>query len=143
VGARTILGLPIGVERTIALDRRLSEAEWEKLVVELREVFQARGKVSSSGSFRQWTNGNLQALLEPVGNAHRLRLTTTRGASLASRRIGAAFVGVGGIMSIAAIANGALRLPGWARLRAHQMEAITTQLALETSPERSDNESYA
>jgi hypothetical protein len=81
-------------------------------------------------------------------------------------RIGAAFVGVGGIMSIAAafsgnlggalpgitilslfgiaaIANGALRLPGWARLRARQMEAITTQLALETSPERSDNEPYA
>jgi len=162
VGARTILGLPIGVERTIALGRRLSEAEWDKLVVELREVFQARGTVSSSGSFRQWTNGNLQALLEPIGDAHRLRLTTTRGASLASMRVGAAFVGVSGIAAIAgvfsgnlggtvpaiatlslagiaAIANGVLRLPGWARLRARQMEAITSQLALETSSDVPDD----
>lgn len=79
---RQFLGLPIGVGRTIALDRRLSEAEWERLVVELREVFHARGTVSSNGSFRQWTNGNLQALLEPMGNGHCLRLTTTRGASI-------------------------------------------------------------
>jgi len=159
---RQFLGLPIGVARTIALDRRLSEAEWERLVVELREVFHARGTVSSNGSFRQWTNGNLQALLEPVGNGHRLRLTTTRGASIFSLRVGAAMIGLGGIMSIAAaisgnlngslpgvailslfgigaIANGALPLPSWARLRASQMEDITSQLALETGPDVPDD----
>src|SRR5437870_5501660 len=37
--ARTLLGLPIGVERTIALHRTLSDADWDLLVVELREVF--------------------------------------------------------------------------------------------------------
>ncbi|HEY8795749.1 MAG TPA: hypothetical protein VIM15_12460 [Gemmatimonadaceae bacterium] len=159
---RQFLGLPIGVGRTIALDRRLSEAEWERLVVELREVFHARGTVSSNGSFRQWTNGNLQALLEPMGNGHRLRLTTTRGASIFSLRVGAAMLGLGGIMSIAAaiggnlsgslpgvailslfgigaIANGALPLPGWARLRARQMEEVTSQLALETGPDVPDD----
>jgi hypothetical protein len=147
--------LPIGVERTIALERRLTEAEWERLVVELREVFRARGVVSSNGSFRQWTNGNLQALLEPIGNGHRLRITTMRRNSLFSMSVGAAMLGLGGLMSIAAtisgnlsgalpgvailslfgigaIANGALRLPGWARLRGRQMEAITRQLGLET-----------
>jgi hypothetical protein len=166
VAARTVLGLPIGVARTIALNRRLSEAEWELLVVQLREVFHARGTVSSSGSFRQWTNGNLQALLEPVANGHRLRLTTTRGASLFSMRIGAAMLGLGGVAAIAAafagnlsaavpgvvilsltgvfsIANGALRLPRWARLRARQMEAITTQLALETGSDTPEGKAPA
>jgi hypothetical protein len=159
---RQFLGLPIGVGRTIALDRRLSEAEWERLVVELREVFHARGTVSSNGSFRQWTNGNLQALLEPMGNGHRLRLTTTRGASIFSLRVGVAMLGLGGIMSIAAaiagnlngslpgiailslfgigaIASGALPLPSWARLRARQMEEVTSQLALETGPDVPDD----
>jgi hypothetical protein len=163
VAATTVLGLPIGVARTIALNRRLSEAEWEQLVVQLREVFHARGTVSSSGSFRQWTNGNLQALLEPVANGHRLRLTTTRAASLFSMRIGAALVGFSGVLAIAAsmaghlvpsmpgitivgligvgaFANGALRLPSWARRRAQQMEAIASQLALETGGDVPDHE---
>ncbi|MBK5188011.1 MAG: hypothetical protein JJD97_07180 [Gemmatimonadaceae bacterium] len=157
-GERTFIGLPIGVERTIALDRRLTEAEWERLVVELRDVFKARGTVSSNGSFRQWTNGNLQALLEPTPNGHRLRLSTTKGNIRFSMFAGAAMLGLGifvataaaaagqlagavpqaVIMSLAGvvtIASGALRLPGWARLRARQMEAITARLALETAAE--------
>lgn len=160
-GARTFLGLPIGVERTIALDRRLTEGEWERLVVELREVFNARGSVISSGSFRQWTNGNLQALLEPTANGHRLRLSTMKGSARASMAVGAAMLGLSLFMWIAAaaagrlggavpeivmfslfgvgiVANGALRLPGWARLRGSQMEQITTRLALETGAENPD-----
>ncbi len=154
-GARSFLGLPIGVERTIMLDRRLSEEEWERLVVELREVFNARGSVKSDGSFRQWTNGNLQALLEPTPNGHRLRLSTVKGNVRLSMAAGAAMLAVSVIMSIAAaaagnlgtvvpqiammsllgvgaVANGALRLPGWARLRGRQMDAITARLAAET-----------
>src|SRR5215203_4970217 len=61
--SRTFLGLPLGVARTVQLDRRLSEEEWERVVVDLRETFNARGSVRSEGSLRQWTNGNLQALL--------------------------------------------------------------------------------
>src|ERR1700752_646782 len=34
---RRVFGLPIGVGRTIELGRRLSPAEWDKLVVDLRE----------------------------------------------------------------------------------------------------------
>ncbi|MGH7710825.1 MAG: hypothetical protein ACREOG_06050, partial [Gemmatimonadaceae bacterium] len=64
--SRTFLGLPIGVGRTVDLDRRLSEDEWERLVVDLRETFDARGTVRREGSLRQWTNGNLQAVLEPT-----------------------------------------------------------------------------
>jgi hypothetical protein len=152
---RTFLGLPIGVERTVALERRLSDAEWERLVVQLREIFHARGHVSSTGSFRQWTNGNLQVLLEPTLTGQRLRLSTMKGNAVASMSIGIAMIGIGVVMAIAAtmsghladattgiailtgagaaaIANGALRLPSWARLRGRQMEAITTQLAIES-----------
>ena len=153
---RTFLGLPIGVERTVALDRKLSDDEWERLVVQLREIFHARGRVSSTGSFRQWTNGNLQVLLEPTTGGQRLRLSTSKGNAVATMIIGAAMLGIGVVMAIAAtmsghladattgiaifggggvvaIANGALRLPGWARLRERQMEAITTQVAIETN----------
>jgi hypothetical protein len=76
VVSRTFLGLPIGVERTVALNRWLTDAEWERLVVELREVFNAQGTLKSYGSLRQWTNGNLHALLEPTPTGHRLRLGT-------------------------------------------------------------------
>src|SRR5436853_950075 len=41
--SRTFLGLPIGVARTVDLNRRLTNDEWERLVVQLREVFNARG----------------------------------------------------------------------------------------------------
>lgn len=36
--ARQFLGLPIGVGRTVDLDRRLSEEEWERLVVDLPAI---------------------------------------------------------------------------------------------------------
>src|SRR5262245_44013692 len=38
-GARpnTLLGLPIGVSRTVQLNRQLSDEEWDRLVVQLRE----------------------------------------------------------------------------------------------------------
>ena len=155
-GERKFLGLPVGVERIIDLDRRLTEDEWERLVVELREVFGARGTVSSSGSFRQWTNGNLQALLEPTQKGQRLRLRTTKG-NFATSMIGGGMMLFAGVFTAVATAlaghlagaaaidaalfsafgagivgTAALRLPSWARLRGQQMESITTRLALET-----------
>ena len=153
--ARTFLGLPIGVERTVALNRWLTDAEWEQLVIELREVFRARGTVRSYGSLRQWTNGNLQALLEPTANGHRLRLGTVKGDARTGMASGLAIVGVAGAVAIASgghlasavpgiallliaglgiFANSAFRLPSWARLRGRQMEAIAARLALPAGP---------
>jgi hypothetical protein len=76
--ARTFLGLPVGVERTVNLDRRLTDEEWERRVVELREVFQAGGTLSAQGSLRQWTNGNLHVVLEPTAEGSRLRRARPR-----------------------------------------------------------------
>lgn len=157
-GVRRYLAMPIQVERAIDLPRRVTEAEWERLVVRLRETFNARGTVSANGSFRQWTNGNLQALLEPTATGHRLRLSTKRASSIFSMNMGIGMIGMGAVMAIvgaiaghlgemwygaammsslgaATFAVGGLRLPSWARRRAGQMEAITSQLALETGTE--------
>src|SRR6267143_2094113 len=153
VGAasRTILGLPLGVARTVNLNRRLTDEEWERLVVQLREVFNARGRTRSDGSLRQWTNGNLQVLLEPTETGHRLRFRTTHGAARASIGAGIAALGVTAAVAISSalggtlvdaipgiallfaagvgmIANGALRLPRWARLRERQMEALAARI---------------
>ncbi|HEY3219527.1 MAG TPA: hypothetical protein VGJ80_02245 [Gemmatimonadales bacterium] len=151
--SRTFLGLPIGVGRTVNLNRELSDAEWERLVVQLREVFNARGTTRSEGSLRQWTNGNLQVLLEPTETGHRLRFRTMHGAARASIGAGFAFLGVAATITIVSaiggtlgdalpgiaflsftgvgmIAAGALRLPRWARLRGRQMEALAARVAL-------------
>lgn len=150
--SRTFLGLPIGVSRTVNLNRRLSDQDWERLVVQLREVFNARGRTRSDGSLRQWTNGNLQVLLEPTETGHRLRFGTVHGAARAS--IGAGFAALGvtatvaivsalggflpeaiqgiaflGVVGLTMIASGALRLPRWARLRQRQMEVLAAQVA--------------
>lgn len=160
--SRRFLGLPIGVARTVNLNRRLSDEEWERLVVQLREVFNARGVTRSDGSLRQWTNGNLQVLLEPTETGHRLRFGTLHGGASAmigggltalaiagilaivtsiNGTLGGAMTGIGFIVAagLGMIASGALRLPAWAKLRGRQMEAIATTVALppgSTPPER-------
>lgn len=149
---RRIVGLPIGVGRTVELERRLTDSEWERLVVDLRETFDARGSVRQDGGLRQWTNGNLQALVEPGVTGDRLRLKTTNGSAGAWMTGGAALVGVAAVSLIAAITGdvpmnaelwsrflsmaglgtglfsvGAFRLPSWARLRRRQMEEVAAR----------------
>ena len=148
--SRTLLGLPIGVERRVTLNRRLSDDEWEQLVGELRDVFQARGRTKSEGSLRQWTNGNLYVLLEPTPTGQRIRLGSLHGGAAASIRMGLLGLGAAAILAIATVfgaefgnaipallagggilvVNGALRVPGWARLRARQMEDLAVRLSL-------------
>ena len=151
--APTLLGLPVGVSRTVNLDRRLSETEWERLVVDLRETFDARGAVRTDGSFRQWANGNLQVLVEPDGDGQRIRFRTVKGDSRAliigglgmmgvaaattlaavftgTMGVTEAFASVGtiGLMGAGMFAFGALRLPGWAKQRRQQMEDVAKRL---------------
>jgi hypothetical protein len=91
--SRMFMGLPIGVGRTVEFDRPLTDSDWERLVADLRETFEARGTVRYDGPFRQWTNGNLQALVEPTPNGHRLRLQTLKGNSRALMTGGIALLG--------------------------------------------------
>jgi hypothetical protein len=149
---RTFFGLPIGVGRTVELNRKMSDEEWERFVVQLREVFHARGATRSDGALRQWTNGNLHVLLEPTAKGHRLRFGTYNGQARASITMGVValsmtvattiatalsgaivhvvpgmlFLGVAGL---GMIANGAVRLPRWARLRGKQMDELAANVA--------------
>lgn len=155
--SQTFFGLPVGVGRTVELGRRLTDEEWERLVVDLRETFDARGALRSDGSLRQWTNGNLQALLEPTPTGHRLRLRTVMGgarllmtaglgilgvtatvviASAVTGHVAEALAGTGSLIGVGAVlfAVGAARLPGWARTRRRQMEGVAARLALTTEP---------
>ena len=154
-GARTMFGLPIGVGRTVELGRKLTDEEWERLVVDLRETFDARGQLRADGSLKQWTNGNLQALLEPTATGHRLRMKTVMGgargmmtggialvatgavtvvASALSGNVAEALAQVGSLMVVGAafFTAGAARLPGWAKTRRRQMEGVAARLALTT-----------
>jgi hypothetical protein len=140
------------VSRTVQLNRRLSDEEWERFVVQLREVFNARGRTRSDGALRQWTNGNLQVLLEPTETGHRLRFGTLHGAASASIGAGFAVLGIAAVttavtafsgtlgeavyglgflvvMGTGMIASGALRLPRWARLRAGKWRLWPVQVA--------------
>ncbi|HEY7895901.1 MAG TPA: hypothetical protein VIC24_13460 [Gemmatimonadaceae bacterium] len=160
LAAQAFLRLPIAVERTVALDRRLTDQEWELLVVDLRTVFRARGVVRSTGTLREWSNGNLQALLEPTPTGYQLRLRTFKGNARSSITMGAlmlgmatvagAFVAANGTlahsasglgvlaaMGAAFLASGTLRLPGWARLRRRQMDDIIDRLTVATKTEGS------
>lgn len=150
---RSYLGFPIGVGRTVELGRTLTDEEWERLVVECREVFDARGVVRQEGNLRQWTNGNLQVLLEPGASGQRLRLRTTRGDAAATISLAALSAGAGAVGLIALalgvtdrwadviiapvvafLAGGgtlaylAWRFPRWARERTQQMAAIANRL---------------
>ena len=152
---RKLLGLPLGVAQTVEFDRKLTDAEWERIVADLRETFEAPGVVRQQGSLRQWTNGNLQALLEPTATGQRLRMRTVKGnapgligGGIAVFSVGTGLLGtalatgaagdIGLMMSIIATMTGgaglfgagALGLPGWARRRQQQMDQIAERAAL-------------
>jgi hypothetical protein len=152
---RRFLGVPVGVEHIVPLPRRLTDEEWERLVVALREVFDARGVVKQEGSLRHWRNGNLQALLEPTEGAQRIRLRTFKGDAPGMITGGLAISGVTGIGLVSAMLTGAaasdvgmasalavaavggaamlgltvLRQLPWARRRREQMAEVAARAA--------------
>jgi len=70
-------------------------------------TFDARGTIRSEGDFRQWTNGNLQALLEPTDAGHRLRLKTVKGQAIPYMGLGSVLLGAAAVTGIGAFLAGA------------------------------------
>ena len=149
VVTQTFLGQTIGAARTVDLPRPLTDQEWNRLVIDLRETFEVQGKIRDEGPFRQWTNSNLQALLEPTETGQRLRLRTVKGNARSYQGLGAAFmiggVGMGivsslwvlpdpsaffplGVMGAAFFFASRLTVPQWARKRSRQFEDIIARL---------------
>jgi len=150
---RRLVGAPIGVGRTVYLERPLSSDEWESLVVDLRETFDARGNVTEQGAFRQWNNGNLQALLEPTEDGERLRLKTVKGQGRMFLTFGGVMLLVTSVVALVPFLTGGdpsvinwegllplalvgagfmgsqyISLPGWAKKRQLQMEGVIERL---------------
>lgn len=147
-----LVGLTVGVGRAVQLDRRLSDSEWERLIVILRETFGARGTLRVDGSLRQWTNGNLQVLVEPGSGGERVRLSTRNGSipglvlagatMVLATGLGVAITAAGGgpalevlgamspigAVGVGFVGVGVARLRGWARLRQQQIDTIAERL---------------
>jgi hypothetical protein len=153
--SRTFLGVPVGVGVSVDLARSLTDSEWDRFVVDLRVTFDARGRVVREGSLRQWSNGNLQVLLEPSASGQRLRFRTLKRkapgmiggglaisassipiALLAYMRTGVTDIGMAmalgtlATLGVAIAVTGGIRLPGWARLRRQQMEQLAARAAV-------------
>jgi hypothetical protein len=135
----------------VPLDGPLTDDEWMRLVVILRETFAAKGTVESIGPLRTWYNGNLQVHVEPWEGGHRVRMTTFKGNVTELTAMGAAVLfmailtglliyfkkgmDVGLIMSamfgavgLGAIGSARIALPSWADRRAGQMEEIAERI---------------
>ena len=157
------VGMTTGVGHTVHLARRLTDEEWERFIVQVRETFNARGTMSSQGSLKHWSNGNLQVWLEPTETGHRVRFGTVKGSApwmfsaglLASAvslvgEVTAVLTGVAhdvglvvsfgvlGAIGIGTAAATALRLPRWASTRKSQMEELgarASAMALKPPPD--------
>lgn len=147
------LGLPVAVSRTVPLARHLSDEDWARLVGHLRETFAAEGRTRVTGAQREWRVGNLRVTHEPVGDGAVLQLRTRKGDARAFAQVGGVLLlvtvclvavtllrsvvdgepiaapplgaaALTAVFALLAIALGALRLPGWARTRERQFEAL-------------------
>lgn len=148
---RTFLGAPRSVTRIVRLPRSLSDAEWSRLVVDLRETFEAQGRIQSHGALRSWSNGNLQVHVEPDGDGFRLRMQTLKGDTFSRAFVGGTAALMSGVMFLEAATEGLrtgglpfagligvagigqlvylrLSLPRWADTRAAQMDAIAERV---------------
>lgn len=144
---RTSFGQPIEVGRMVPLERPLSDAEWEMVVTELRTTFGARGRVTTHGNLKEWSNGNLHACMEPTDTGYRIRLGTLKGDVATLNTMGIGVLGAGLITLISAAMSGewqgavvvptmfsaagggllffnVQRVRQWARVRQRQMEQL-------------------
>jgi hypothetical protein len=144
---RRSFGLPIGVSRVVDLPRAPTDREWEQLISEFRTTFGVKGKTTSSGGLREWSNGNLHMCVEPTEHGEQLRLSTHKDDAAALNGISVVFGGMSllmgalvaaagkpgkalvifgmfGGMALGTFAVNLIRLPRWARERERQMEAL-------------------
>ena len=104
---KTFLGTPRAVSRIVPIDRPLTDDEWTRLVVDLRETFDAVGKVTTQGDLRTWSNGNLQVHVEPDATGYRVRMKTHKGNVAPRMAMSAAFIAVAVMMAVDALGGGA------------------------------------
>lgn len=158
---RRLVGLPIGVSRSVDLPADFDDDDWNRLVVDLRQTFDARGKINVNGPFREWTNGNLQALVEPTDDGYQLRLKTFKesaqgvlafslGGLVFSVFLTLVLLNKGdldvkwvvpaffALMSVGGAVSQMIQLPGWAETRQGQMEEVANRALLRAAEKESE-----
>ena len=159
---RTYLGLPFTVARTVHLPGPFSERDWELLVGDLRETFQASGEIRRDGAFREWRNGNFHVHVEPTESGHRLRLHTRNDISRLGLTGGlillimglifmltlalagdfmvvldkTLFVSMFAVLGFGGASVAAYRLPKWAKERARLMDEVAARTIERMGPEQ-------
>jgi len=144
---RRSFGLPIGVSRVVDLPRAPTDREWEQLISEFRTTFGTQGRTTTSGGLREWSQGELYISVEPTERGEQLRLSTLKSDAVVLNGLGVVLgamsvlmgavvaadgkpgkalviLGMFGGMALLAFGANLIRLPGWARERERQMEAI-------------------
>jgi hypothetical protein len=149
VPAPTFLRVPIGVARTVALERPLSDEEWGGLVAQLRATFDASGRVHSDGTFREWRNGNLRVSAGPAPGGYQVDMRTSKGSARSLMTAGGIMTGISaallaaGTLTVSTVPGdittlltvgaalfgaGVLQVPYWARRRREQFDRIAERL---------------
>jgi hypothetical protein len=103
---RHVMGMPASVGRSVDLPRAPTDLEWERFVGEMRETFLAQGTLAGHGRIREWSNGNLHAVIEPTQTGTRLRMATTKSEAAAWATMGISVIIVAVIMAVAMLAKG-------------------------------------
>lgn len=151
----TFLGLSVSAAHTIDLPGPFTDKDWELLVADLHDHFQAPGKIRRTGSIRQWENGSLRVLVEPIESGYRLRLHALndilRGGLMGGLVVFAMglffmllvaakgdfavdlaktlFVSMFAAAGLGGMGLSAARLPGWRKEQRRRMEAIAAGAA--------------
>lgn len=99
VQVRAVMGAPVAVAKTIDLGTRVDDATWDRMVLLLRDTFGARGRVRVEGGLREWSNGNLSAVLEPTPQGDRLRVSTRKGDAAMFRALGNVGLTIAGVLT--------------------------------------------
>lgn len=150
---RMFLGTPRSVSRTVRIPRPLEDEEWNRLVADLRETFDAQGKIGMAGDLRSWTNGNLQVHVEPDGEAYRVRMRTLKGSTVPAVAMSGVFLFMAtvffiltlvgeassggyvmaalfGLVGVGSLGYARASLPAWAAERTAQMEGLAERIPL-------------
>jgi len=142
-----MMGLPVGVAQSVTIPGTIDDAGWRRLVVFLRDTFEAQGREEEGGGRREWRNGNLRISLEEAGGATIVHMRTRKDSARSLVQTGG-FVVLGsavmeaatafvhappntlaGVLAMALggvtmAAVGLLQLPPWSAARRKQFEAV-------------------
>ena len=93
-----MLGMRVGVGQSVVLPRTLTDTEWRRLVVLMRDLFQATGREQEGAGRREWRNGNLRISLETLGEGAVLQMRTRKANATSLMGVGVAMFAGGAVM---------------------------------------------